>query len=381
MVLVARGVDSGTGINVLADAGATGDMQVVKLGISTLGNEGLIPATIADGMLVQVSNASLPTAITSVIPGTGATNLGKAEDAVAASGDTGVAALFVRADTAAASGANGDYVWPIVDALGKLWIASTQTEDAVASSGDRGEFVLAVRRDTPTSGAAAGDYHELEVDALGRLWVTGTQAEDAAATSGDTGHFVLAVRRDTPTSGAAAGDYHELEVDALGRLWVTGTQVEDGAHTSGDAGVQALAVRQDTVGTGIGANGDYVFLQTDSVGRLRTVGKFEDLDATNATSTALEATRVIKASAGKLRGFQGYCAAAGFVQVGNKTTALNGTSDNLAIIIPVESGKPFSWAGTEGGRAFSTGISAGFSSTGATFTSGGSNMWIDAQYD
>lgn len=280
MVLVARGVDSGTGIDVLVDSGATGDMQVMKLAIAAAGSEVMIPATAADGLLVQVSNASLPSAISSVVPGTGATNLGKAEDAVAASGDVGV-------------------------------------------------FALAVRRDAPTSSAAAGDYHEVQVDALGRLWVTGTQAEDAVAGTGDTGHFALAIRRDTPVADAAAGDYTGLHVNALGYL--------------------------------------------------RVIDVADETQPTNATTTALDSDPVIKGSAGVLYGFQGYCAAAGFVQIHNKATAP--TAGNVpVIVIPVAAGAAFSLDLGRRARAMSTGISAGFSSTGPTFTDGGNQMWIDAQY-
>lgn len=379
MALVARGVDSGTGINVLADAGSTGDMQIVKLGIATLGSQALIPATTADGMLVQVSNASISSAITSVVPGTGATNLGKAEDAAATSGDVGVGALAVQRNTAVSDASDGDYVFLHTDSLGRLQISGTQIEDAAASSGDPGHFVLAIRRDTPTSGAAAGDYHELEVDSTGRLWVSGTFAEDAAAVSGDYGHFVLAVRRDTPTSGAAAGDYHELEVDSTGRLWVTGTFAEDAAAVSGDYGHFMLAVRRDSATSGAAA-GDYHELQVDATGYLRTIDKLSEVAISNSTTTALDNDGpVVKASAGVLYGFQGYVDATGFVQVHDKSSAP--TSTNVPkIVIPVDSGKPFSWDGGMRGRAFSSGIAFGFSSTGATYTDGGSHLWVDAQY-
>lgn len=61
-------------------------------------------------------------AITSVIPGTGATNLGKAEDSAHASGDTGVAVWAKRTDTAASSaGTDGDYATINQDSLGHLW--------------------------------------------------------------------------------------------------------------------------------------------------------------------------------------------------------------------------------------------------------------------
>lgn len=321
MALVARGVDSGVGIDVLVDNGATGDMQIMKLAISAAGSEVMIPADATNGLDVDV---------TRIVPGTTATSLGKAEDAVAASGDTGVGVLAVQRNTAVSDAADGDYVFLHTDILGRLQVSGTQLEDAVAASGDAGHFVLAVRRDTPTSGAAAGDYHELEVDALGRLWVSGTQAEDAIAGSGDTGHFMLAVRRDTATSGGAAGDYHELQVDATGYL--------------------------------------------------RSIDKLSEVAISNSTSTALDNDGpVSKASAGTLYGFQGYAAAAGFVQVHNKASAP--TNGNVPIIvIPVASGAPFSWDGGMRGRAFSTGIAFGFSTTGPTWTDGGANMWVDAQY-
>jgi hypothetical protein len=305
-------------------------MQVVKLAIATLGSQVLLPADATNGLLVQVSNASLPSAITSVVPGTGATNLGKAEDAVAASGDVGVMALAVQRSTAVADGADGDYTPLHTDALGKLWTAGVQTEDAGATSGDRGTFMLAVRRDTATSGAAAGDYHEIEVDATGGLWIAGSQIEDVAATSGDRGIFMLAVRRDAATSGGAAGDYHEMQVDATGYL--------------------------------------------------RTIDKLSEVALSSSTTTALDDDGpIVKASAGTLYGFQGYADAAGFIQVHNKATAP--VNPNVPIIvIPIAAGAAFSLDLGMRGRAFSTGIVFGFSSTGPTYTNGGSHLWVDAQF-
>jgi hypothetical protein len=60
-------------------------------------------------------------AVTSVIPGTGATNLGKAEDAAHTSGDVGVMALAVRNDAGTAlAGTDGDYIPLGTDASGNL---------------------------------------------------------------------------------------------------------------------------------------------------------------------------------------------------------------------------------------------------------------------
>lgn len=272
MAVVARAVDSGSGINVLVDPGATGDMQVFKLAYGTTTNETLIGAD-ANGLDVDV---------TRVDPGTGATNLGKAEDAAHTSGDVGVMALGVRKDTRAADAADGDYV--------------------------------------------------------------------------------------------------ALHVDNLGQLQVSGTQYEDAAHTSGDAGVMALVVRQDTAGTGIGANGDYAALNVDSNGRLRTIDAINEVRPSNSTTTALDNDGpVVKASAGTLYGFQGYSDANGFVQVHDKSSAP--TSNNVpVIVIPVAANSPFSLDLSLRGRSFSNGIAFGFSSTGPTYTDGGSHLWVDAQY-
>jgi hypothetical protein len=60
--------------------------------------------------------------VLTVITGTGATNLGKAEDAAHASGDTGVAIWSVRRDTAASgAGTDGDYASLNTDSTGHLW--------------------------------------------------------------------------------------------------------------------------------------------------------------------------------------------------------------------------------------------------------------------
>jgi hypothetical protein len=93
---------------------------------TTMGNgasgTGVQRVTIANdstGILATVTNVA--TIGTSVTPGTGAANLGKAEDAAHTSGDVGVLSLGVRrdADTTPVS-ADGDYHAPIFDANGYL---------------------------------------------------------------------------------------------------------------------------------------------------------------------------------------------------------------------------------------------------------------------
>jgi hypothetical protein len=60
---------------------------------------------------------------TSIVPGTGATNLGKAEDAQHTTGDVGVAILGIRDDTLnATSGTEGDYEMFHTTAEGAMWV-------------------------------------------------------------------------------------------------------------------------------------------------------------------------------------------------------------------------------------------------------------------
>lgn len=324
MALVGRGVDSGTGIDVLADAGVTGDMQVVKLGIATLGSEVLIPADASTGLLVNVA---------AVAPGTAAASLGKAEDAVAASGDVGVMAL-------------------------------------------------AVRRDTVIADAVAGDYQPLHVDSVGQLWITGTQLEDAAASSGASGHFVLAVRRDAPTSGAAAGDYHEFQVDSLGRLWTTGTVAEDAAHASGDYGKFVLGV-QSLARTSRSADGDYTPFAVDAAGAMFSSNVPEGNSAWACSNYAghAAASGVIKASAGKLYGvtLTSDNAAMQYVMFFNSTTVpVDTTAPLFAVCVPADSTIQLDFSNM--GKYFSTGIAWSNSSTFATKTIGSADCSVEARY-
>lgn len=67
--------------------------------------------------------------ILSVIPGSGATNLGKAEDAAHTTGDVGVMALSVRTNTATSrAGTDGDYQPLITDTNGRLHVKLPNNE-------------------------------------------------------------------------------------------------------------------------------------------------------------------------------------------------------------------------------------------------------------
>lgn len=206
------------------------------------------PTNNANEMLVSAAGSGQVLITESVVPGTGATHLGKAEDAVHASGDTGVMGLAVqKAAPGNLAGADGDYE-PLQVSAGRLWGSSVVT-DVV-----------------PGAGATN----------LGK-------AEDAASASADVGVGALAVQKAVPANTAGTdGDYEFLQVSA-GRLWcssvvtdvVPGTaatnlgKAEDAAHASGDVGVMLLGVRNDANAAFVGTDLDYTPLAVDSAGNLQ----------------------------------------------------------------------------------------------------------------
>jgi hypothetical protein len=89
--------------------------NALPTGTNSIGNIGTV------GTVTTVT--ALGSINTSVVPGVAATNLGKAEDAVAVSGDTGVFALGVRRDTLTVSAsATGDYSEIAVDRYGNALV-------------------------------------------------------------------------------------------------------------------------------------------------------------------------------------------------------------------------------------------------------------------
>jgi hypothetical protein len=99
--------------------------------------------------------ASIGTITTSITPGTSAGHLGKAEDAAHASGDTGVAILTKRTDSAASSaGTDGDYATLNTDASGRLWVncATGCGGSGGTSIADNGAFTFGTTTITPAGG-------------------------------------------------------------------------------------------------------------------------------------------------------------------------------------------------------------------------------------
>ncbi len=103
---------------------------------------------------------------------------------------------------------------------------------------------------------------------------------------------------------------------------------------------------------------------------------------TNASSTAYETSRVIKATPGVLFAVTGYNSrtSSQFIQLHNATSLPSDTAVPVLIFtVPASSNFSFDFGG-KFGRYFSTGIVICNSSTGPTKTIGSADCWFDAQY-
>lgn len=159
----------------------------------------------------------------------------------------------------------------------------------------------------------------------------------------------------------------------------------------GSAGL-ATSAKQDTLLTELQLKADLTETQPVSIdqatpGTTNLVQNKEMPDATstfnptNATSTAYEASRVVKASAGTLYSVTGYNSktSAQFIMVFNATSLpANGTAATVMFTVPASSN--FSYSADKFGRFFSIGITVANSSTGPTITVGSADCFFDCQY-
>lgn len=116
-------LESGGNLATLAGAVTGTEMQVDVVAALPAGTNAI--GKLAANSGVDIGDVD----VTSIVPGTGATNLGKAEDAVHATGDVGVMALSVRTNTATArAGTDGDYQPLITDTNGRLHVKLPSNE-------------------------------------------------------------------------------------------------------------------------------------------------------------------------------------------------------------------------------------------------------------
>lgn len=115
--------------------------------------------------------------VLSVIPGTGATNLGKAEDAAHSSGDTGVMFLGVRQSSQADFGADGDYVPLSIDDDGGLRVSIVAgAGSGGTASADDADFSAGTTSGTPAMGVYESSPSSVTDGDMGIVGITQTRA-------------------------------------------------------------------------------------------------------------------------------------------------------------------------------------------------------------
>jgi len=199
---------AGTGTRTVAGTVSVSTLPAVSGTVTVSSITSALPAgTNAIGKLSANSGVDIGDVdVLSIVPGTGATNLGKAEDALHASGDVGVMALGVRNDNAATarSGANADYTPLAVNAAGEVFVVhrsgatlangagtvTTSTAQVLAASTTR-RSVLITNLGTATiwvgaSGVAANSGARLKPDESLVIDKAATAAIHAVATSGSS---------------------------------------------------------------------------------------------------------------------------------------------------------------------------------------------------
>lgn len=212
--------------------------------------------------------------VSGVVPGVSATSLGKAEDAVAADGDTGVMMLAVRKDVAATTvGLDGDYHPLEVDANGRLHVIEPSAAAAAASlaviddwdESDRAKVNLIVGQAGIAAGAGAVAAtvprvtlasDDPAVALLGTIDAdTGTISTNSGTIATNTGNAA--------TSLAIMDDWDNAASDGCS---VSG----DVAHDAADAGepVKVGARAINAVQTPVSATNDRTDLLADLMGRL-----------------------------------------------------------------------------------------------------------------
>jgi hypothetical protein len=249
--------------------------------------------------------------VLSVVPGTGATSLGKAEDAAHSSGDVGVMALFVRQDSQADFGADGDYVPGSIDADGALRVAIVSgAGSGGTAAADDADFTDGTTSGTPIMGAYESTPSTVTDGDLGIVGITQNRelkvsvssggiagiADDAAFTPGTSEVLPVGFTFDDTSPdtvnegdiGAArmsanrniyvnirdnAGNERGLNVDASGFIGVTdggGSLTVDASNLSCNvAQMNGTAV---TMGNGASGTGvQRVTIANDSTGVLATV--------------------------------------------------------------------------------------------------------------
>lgn len=145
------------------------------------------------------ASASSSVSITAIVPGTGATNLGKAEDAAHTSGDVGVMSLAVRNDAdAALSGTDLDYTPLATDSAGAQKVVVKTNAFPALTTVACGELAGNAAATQMPSVACKLIKFKAEIDNAGNVYIGGSTVTKADGTTDTTTGLQLAAGEETP---------------------------------------------------------------------------------------------------------------------------------------------------------------------------------------
>jgi hypothetical protein len=238
--------------------------------------------------------------ILSIVPGTGATALGKAIDTATGSTDTGVLILATRDDSLTTlTPSDGDNVQVRTDSVGRLWVncgtgcsGGTQyTIGTAAGATDTVTLPGAIRDDALTTlSDPDGDYVALRVSSTGALWVASSTVDAAESAAVATPPVPIGgVHRTTPTT-LADGDVGYPLFDTSSRIVVVG------AGTAGTAAGGVMTIQGVASGTAVivGDGSGALNVIVDS-GTITTVTTVTAVTSVNAVIPGTGATNLGKA--------------------------------------------------------------------------------------
>lgn len=204
-----------TAVEILDNAISGSEMQVDVVGALPAG-------TNAIGKLAANSGVDIgDTDVTSVIPGSGPTNLGKAEDGAHSSGDVGVMDLGVRNDTMADfSGADNDYTPKSVTGKGQILTASAPRGRKVFQT----TTITSSTAETTVLTAAASTFHDVYGIIVTNTSAVATEVAFKDDTAGTT-RFTIAV---------PAGDTRGFMLPVDG-AWTAGATNDNWTATCADS--------------------------------------------------------------------------------------------------------------------------------------------------
>lgn len=277
--------------------------------------------------------------VLSVIPGTGATNSGKAVDSASGATDTGSAILAVRDDALGAlTPVEGDYVSLRTDANGALWTHDDALDAALAGS----ELQIDIVGSLPAGSANIGDVDIASI-AAGTNLIGKVSIDQVTANANE-----VVLKAGSAIVGSVTGDVADNAVQVnLKPLYGGGKAIDiatySPAYTANDAA--GLAVNKDNGGllvhqANLSSTDDSVSAIPGETTKTTYSCSFTALIGAAAATDIVEiigsATKTVRVKKIKISGVATAAAAVDLLLIKRSAAATGGTSTS-ATIVPMDS--------------------------------------------